>query len=552
MDGGAFYKVQRRPGRYGSGSRATIFRIILAEARTASFLFDHHQPPQQRPLRGHGDRGREHGLLRCRPASQGQRLRALQQLATTDTTSAFQPGQRRFRGVHDSISIERSPTAERDPSPSILINRAGDAYSPASTRTPRASSPPTRPNTNDQRRRRAALHGAAHGERTSTGYYWDEDESRAPCSTTNCSTTPTAPTVDAEGLKIGNPYNHTGGRYDLTDRGTDKEPYRWGFQIRSARGRDDYSQMVALNQAMGNLNGRPRCGTALDPIIDVDQWMRTFAMMWGSTAPTTSSGGIYPHNWRFYVRPTDGQASSPYQWDMDRTRSTSSSSSSIPPYARQRRQAVLASPNSAGSSTATSDDLIETAFNSDLWHTSWASAPHQRHRCEQPERAGELRHQPRELRPGSAARGRHLRHHHQRRRRFLRGRQRRPASRATPGSTCSNMRGQRRARRRCRVDRRRQRGEIDRADRRSAPNALDDLRDTTTAASEVASDTITDHQHQPGRRRQREQHDHQRTALPPRGSERRRDRAPVSTDAGPVRVRRADQHRGDRHRPHRR
>ena len=131
-----------------------------------------------------------------------------------------------------------------------------------------------------------------------------------------------------EGLKIGNPYNHTNGRYDLEDRGADKEPYRFGFQIRSARGRDDYSQIIAVNQAVGNLTGS-ELKEALDPIIDVDQWMRTFAMA-TLTGSGDTYGRVWEHNFRYYVRPSD-QKVIVLQWDLDSAFGLGSSASILPP-----------------------------------------------------------------------------------------------------------------------------------------------------------------------------------------------------------------------------
>ena len=108
--------------------------------------------------------------------------------------------------------------------------------------------------------------------------------------------TPYGTTGGPEDHKLGYPYHHLNGRYDQADRGTDPEPYRWGFLIRSNRARDDYSQIIALNQAM-SLSGAA-LEAALDPIIDVDQWMRTFAIA-SLTATSDTYGRVWEHNFHY-------------------------------------------------------------------------------------------------------------------------------------------------------------------------------------------------------------------------------------------------------------
>ncbi len=120
--------------------------------------------------------------------------------------------------------------------------------------------------------------------------------------------------ADANGFKIGNPYNHTRGIYDLADRGADKEAYRWGWQIRSKRRGDDYTKMVRLNRAFG-LTGAA-FEQEIEAVIDVDQFMRTWAIM-SLYGNDDQYGRLYEHNWRLYERPTDGRLIA-LPWDLDR------------------------------------------------------------------------------------------------------------------------------------------------------------------------------------------------------------------------------------------
>ena len=89
---------------------------------------------------------------------------------------------------------------------------------------------------------------------------------------------------------------------------------------------DDYSQLVALNRAM-ELRGTA-LKNALDPLIDVNQWMRTFAMM-SLNGTDDIYSRIWEHNFRFYVRPTDNKIIV-LQWDLDRSFQLSAGAS-IPP-----------------------------------------------------------------------------------------------------------------------------------------------------------------------------------------------------------------------------
>jgi hypothetical protein len=100
---------------------------------------------------------------------------------------------------------------------------------------------------------------------------------------------------------------------DFQDLGNDKEAYRWNFLIENNRRRDEYSQIMQLAKAF-SLNG-----SALDArtreLMDVDQWMRTFAMKSLSGDVDTYAHG-YPHNFVVYFRPEDQKALA-FLWDMD-------------------------------------------------------------------------------------------------------------------------------------------------------------------------------------------------------------------------------------------
>ncbi|MCW5553314.1 MAG: lamin tail domain-containing protein [Verrucomicrobiae bacterium] len=100
---------------------------------------------------------------------------------------------------------------------------------------------------------------------------------------------------------------------EIQNRGGDKEIYRWNFEQENHADLDDYSQIVALNQAFS------LTGAALDAqtrqLMDVDQWMRTLAFKAFTGDGDTYTAGLN-HNWKIYFRPGDGKALG-LLWDMD-------------------------------------------------------------------------------------------------------------------------------------------------------------------------------------------------------------------------------------------
>ena len=131
--------------------------------------------------------------------------------------------------------------------------------------------------------------------------------------------------------------------------------------------------MVALNQAMGTLSGAS-LKAALDPLIDVDQWMRTFAML-SLNGTDDVYGRIWEHNFRYYVRPTD-QKIIALQWDLDRAFRLGANVSVTPTVNNQGDPVAVAKlfeiPQYRRLFDGHLQDLIETTFNSS-YTTPWAS-----------------------------------------------------------------------------------------------------------------------------------------------------------------------------------
>ncbi len=103
---------------------------------------------------------------------------------------------------------------------------------------------------------------------------------------------------------------------DFRDMGDDKNNYRWFFLIKNNRARDDYSGIIELGKTLSLRSSQN--GSDLDlrsqSIMDVDQWLRTFAYESLGGINDTYNQGL-PHNLQVFVRP-DGKVV-PLPWDQD-------------------------------------------------------------------------------------------------------------------------------------------------------------------------------------------------------------------------------------------
>ncbi len=105
----------------------------------------------------------------------------------------------------------------------------------------------------------------------------------------------------ATGSKLPQPDSVVG--TPLTDLGDDKEAYRWNFLAKNNRREDDYDVLVELCQAFA-LSG-PDFLEQAGAVIDVDQWLRAFALATLAGAVDQYGGDGSQHNAQFYIRPED-------------------------------------------------------------------------------------------------------------------------------------------------------------------------------------------------------------------------------------------------------
>jgi hypothetical protein len=117
---------------------------------------------------------------------------------------------------------------------------------------------------------------------------------------------------NVEGPKIQNVAGHLDAMPQ--DYGDDADRYRWNYLLKNNRDKQDFSQIIAMNKAF-SLSGNDFID-AISAVIDVEQWLRTFAAANAmGVSDTFATLGNY-HNISFYVRPSDGKlVMLPWDWD---------------------------------------------------------------------------------------------------------------------------------------------------------------------------------------------------------------------------------------------
>jgi hypothetical protein len=215
----------------------------------------------------------------------------------------------KFRGVHDSIGLDRSggwrfgSTYGQD---EILIwpffNRAGGI--------------PSLHNDIVNLRAPGVSEGSAQLQLAcySNNFLDDQFEDGADGSLHNYELIyyPTTTAGGVQGLKRPNPDNVLG--VPLRDMGNNQEAYRYHFQLRNNRTADNYNGMIGLTQTF-SLSG-DAFFTQLPQTIDVNQWLRAYAGVTLAAVNDSYFNNSNAHNARFYHRPLDGRMLL-FPWDMD-------------------------------------------------------------------------------------------------------------------------------------------------------------------------------------------------------------------------------------------
>jgi Lamin Tail Domain/Concanavalin A-like lectin/glucanases superfamily/CotH kinase protein len=350
--GGAFFRVSNGDADT-SGLRGTLRVLIAPESET--LLFTNTNRMSNDTFAGTIIEDERIAYYGCRVRLKGS---AFGRYAGTEFGYSLDfPPEKPFRGVHTSVSIERAGNMKEIVAKHIL-NRAGGGYWSQFDDVAKVIGPGV------------AAPALIAASRTTSVFLKSlfPDESNGTVFNHELLYQPNGTVVpaDPESLKLNNPYNHTRGTYDLADRGMDKEAYRWGWQIRNKRRADDYSGIVRLNRAFA-LSGAAFT-SEIDATIDVDQWMRTWALM-GLYGNDDQFGRLFAHNWRLYQRPTDGRLIA-LPWDLDRAFQLGTSTPLTPTgFAIQNLFAVTAHRRQFDSHVL---DLVNTTVNS-AYITPWVA-----------------------------------------------------------------------------------------------------------------------------------------------------------------------------------
>jgi len=91
----------------------------------------------------------------------------------------------------------------------------------------------------------------------------------------------------------------------IRDLGDEKEDYRWNFLLKNNRIRDDFVTLIHVAKVYDTTN--TAFLAEIDSVLDVDQWMRTFALAIADGHGDSFASGHLPHNAFVYVRPSDNR-----------------------------------------------------------------------------------------------------------------------------------------------------------------------------------------------------------------------------------------------------
>lgn len=268
------------------------------------------------------------------------------------------PADQKFRGVHDSLSIDRSartPVARQQHEIYVkhMFNHAGIPcmydeliylVGPTSTYTGTSQ-----------------VLMAGYG-----GHFAETQFANGGMGTVfNLDITydPTSSIGGVEGLKPPVPFTHVG--TDTRNLGDSEEDYRTSFEIRTGRSRDDYSGLInfckTIDLPTAELAGQ------IGEAMDIDGWCRYTAMtLLCGIGDSFVSGGL-PHNIRMFV-PADGRGVTALPWDMDFVFSSGTNSSMLPGARNLSR--VIAIPKFRRLYWGHVQDLVNTTFNAS-YMTPW-------------------------------------------------------------------------------------------------------------------------------------------------------------------------------------
>jgi hypothetical protein len=171
---------------------------------------------------------------------------------------------------------------------------------------------------------------------------------------------------NVESLKVPFGYSHPEDlNTDIADLSSNPEVYRWNWQLKNAQDLDNYSGVVALNQAF-SLTGAA-LESATSQIVDVDEWLRAFAAIrllgnrdFYSQPKSTGASDSWRHNFWVYERPDDGRFVI-LPWDVDENFQVAANDPTI--FGTDNIANFIQLPNNLHYYWGHLDNLINTTFN---------------------------------------------------------------------------------------------------------------------------------------------------------------------------------------------
>ena len=161
-----------------------------------------------------------------------------------------------------------------------------------------------------------------------------------------------------EDLKRPNPDSVAGVSMRSISGRRNKELYRYHWQIDNNKDADDYEPLIEMLIAMGLSGNSYRDAT--NELLDVDQWLRSFAVQVLCGIGDNYSSGSQ-HNAVFYFRPSDGKALY-FPWDMDFSFNRGATSGLTPN--GDLDKLLAASPANERAYYGHILDIVNTSFNS--------------------------------------------------------------------------------------------------------------------------------------------------------------------------------------------
>jgi len=146
---------------------------------------------------------------------------------------------------------------------------------------------------------------------------------------------------------------------DIKDLGDDKEAYRFNFILGNNRDRDDFQRIIDMGKAFSQ--SELQLDAATREVIDVDQWMRTMAMISLAGVADVYNMNL-PHNLQLYVHPEDNKVLV-FPWDNDHAFYHLSTSPLLGSLATTNLSKIIDLPHNRRMFYGHLLDLINTSYN---------------------------------------------------------------------------------------------------------------------------------------------------------------------------------------------